>query len=137
MRYYYKGERRVENLLPLSTSRNARVVNVSDVSVELAWDGSLSKLNDIEDKVQYRADNGEWQTSPTVCRGREATISGLQPNTTYTIRLHSNDQIFLREFVGEYLKIKTQPASSFSSFPVIYGSVFSVVLGLIFCLVKR
>lgn len=80
-------------------------MDVSSDSVVLAWDCSLAQLSGKEDKVQYKTDGDDWQTSLAECKGRKATIQGLQPATEYTFRVHAPDQIFLEEIV----KVNTEP----------------------------
>lgn len=96
IRYYYEGEHK---------SLKLRDVDVSSDSVVLAWDCSLAQLSGKEDKVQYKTDGDDWQTSSAECKGRKATIQGLQPATEYTFRVHAPDQIFLEEIV----KVNTEP----------------------------
>ena len=77
---------------------NLRTLAVSLNHVNLVWDNSLTKLNDIEDKVQYRKmDSEKWQTSSVVCQQRTATIRRLSSATRYQFRIHAPGQIFLRE----------------------------------------
>jgi hypothetical protein len=113
VRYYYEGELKVENLMPLEKSQNLRVVHASSESVELAWDYSLVQLNGMKDNVQYKTDYGQWQTME--CNERTATIQGPQPSTKYTFRVHAPDQIFLRE-IGQTVEEKTNRASLSSYF---------------------
>ena len=115
IRYYYEGEH--------IKSLNLRVVDVSSDSVVLAWDCSLAQLSGKEDKVQYKTDGDDWQTSSAECKGRKATIQGLQPATEYTFRVHAPDQIFLEEIV----KVNTEPSSvTFYVGAVIVGVVAAV-----------
>jgi hypothetical protein len=98
-------------------------VDVSSDSVVLAWDCSLAQLSGKEDKVQYKTDGDDWQTSSAECKGRKATIQGLQPATEYTFRVHAPDQIFLEEIV----KVNTEPSSvTFYVGAVIVGVVAAV-----------
>ena len=98
VRYYYEGQLKSPNLLPLETSTNLRLVKVCTNFVELACDNSSTQLNDIEDKVQYKAmGDDKWQTSSVVSRERRVRIGGLNAATEYTFRVHAPGQIFLRE----------------------------------------
>ena len=99
--------------MPREEPQNLKPVYVSNNSVELVWDNSLAQLNGVKDKVQYKTDHDEWQTSAectgrkATILGRKATILGLQPGTKYTFRVHAPDQIFLRE--NRELVVETEP----------------------------
>ena len=109
VQYYYEGELKVDNLIPSKTYTNLRKVTVSSTHVKLAWDKkSLTQLNDMEDKVQYKAVNDEeWQTSTVVCQEHTATIQNLKPATKYKFRIQAPGQIFLREN-DEPLEVTTE-----------------------------
>ena len=105
-------------------------MDVSSDSVVLAWDCSLAQLSGKEDKVQYKTDGDDWQTSSAECKGRKATIQGLQPATEYTFRVHAPDQIFLEEIV----KVNTEPSSV--TFDAVLAGIVGVVAVVGFALVK-
>jgi chitodextrinase len=102
-------------------------VDVSSDSVVLAWDCSLAQLSGKEDKVQYKTDGDDWQTSSAECKGRKATIQGLQPATEYTFRVHAPDQIFLEEIV----KVNTEPLQDTEPSSVTFDAVLERIVWVV------
>ena len=125
VRYYYKGDLKVENLKTLEKPQNLRSEEISSNSVELVWDNSPAQFNDIGDKVQYKTDHNEWQTSAE-CTGGKATIRGLKPGTKYTFRVHAPDQIFLRE--NREIERQTKPGTFSSNLSVHVVTLESILL---------
>ena len=109
VRYYYEGKLMAKNLTPLEKGQNLQAKETTSSSVNLVWNGSLTHLNSIEEKVQYKTiPQGEWQTSQAVCNKRTATIDKLQSGTEYQFRVLGTNQIYLKEYHNEPLKVKTE-----------------------------
>ncbi len=109
VRYYYEGKLMAKNLTPLEKGQNLQAKKTTSFSVDLVWNGSLAHLNNIEEKVQYKTvPQGEWQTSQAVCNKRTATIDKLQSGTEYQFRVLGTNQIYLKEYHNEPLKVKTE-----------------------------
>ena len=95
---------------------NLETEKVRDDSIELWWNDPHWSKNKIEKyKVQCRKDeaNSDWITQYTPC-GKEAkkiaTISGLQPATSYLVRVCSVRQISVSQY-SDTLSATTKPTS--------------------------
>lgn len=115
--YLYEDGELENNDLKLSPKpENLEAESVRDDSIELRWnDPNWSEKKIEKYKVQYRRSeaNSDWITQYTPC-GKEAkntaTISGLQPATSYQVRVCAVGQIVVSQY-SDTLSATTKPTS--------------------------
>ena len=113
---YEEGELENDDFKLSPKPGNLEAESVRDDSVELWWNDPHWSENKIEKyKVQCKKDeaNSDWITQYTPC-GKEAkktaTISGLQPATSYLVRVCAVGQIVVSQY-SNTLSATTKPTS--------------------------
>ena len=114
---YEEGEQENDDFKLSPKPENLEAESVRDDSIELWWnDPHWSKNKNEKYKVQYKKNdeaNSDWITQYTPC-GKEAkktaTISGLQPATSYLVRVCAVGQIVVSQY-GNTLSATTKPTS--------------------------
>ena len=113
---YEEGELENNDFKLSPKPENLEAESVQDDSIELWWKDPHWSENKVEKyKVQHRKNetNSEWITQYTNC-GKEAkktaTLSGLQPATSYLVRVCSVGQIVVSQY-SDTLSATTKPTS--------------------------
>ena len=113
---YEEGELENDDFKLSPKPENLEAESMRDDSIDLWWNDPHWSENSIEKyKVQYRKNEGnsDWITQYTPC-GKEAkktaTISGLQPATSYLVRVCSVGQIVVSQY-SNTLSALTKPTS--------------------------
>ena len=113
---YEEGELENDDFKLSPKPENLEAESVRDDSIELGWNDPHWSENKIEKyKVQCKKDeaNSDWITQYTPC-GKEAkktaTISGLQPATSYLVRVCAVGQIVVSQY-SDTLSATTKPTS--------------------------
>ena len=113
---YEEGELENDDFKLSPKPENLEAESVRDDSIELWWNDPHWSDNKMEKyKVQYRKNeaSSDWTTQYTPC-GKEAkktaTISGLQPATSYLVRVCSVKQIVVSQY-SSTLYATTKPTS--------------------------
>ena len=113
---YEEGELENDDFKPSPKPENLQEESVRDDSIELWWNDPHWSENKIEKyKVQCKKDeaNSDWITQYTTC-GKEAkktaNISGLQPATSYLVRVCAVGQIVVSQY-SDTLSATTKPTS--------------------------
>jgi len=113
---YEEGVLENEDFKPSPKPKNLEAESVQDDSIELWWnDPHWSENKIVKYKVQCRENeaNSDWITQYTPC-GKEAkktaTISGLQPATSYLLRVCGVGQIVVSQY-SNTLAATTKPTS--------------------------
>ena len=113
---YEEGELENNDVKLSPKPENLEADSVRDDSIELRWnDPDWSEKKIEKYKVQHRKSeaNSDWITQYTPC-GKEAnktaTISGLQPATSYLVRVCAVGQIVVSEYSSS-LSATTKPTS--------------------------
>ncbi|CAH3182360.1 unnamed protein product [Porites evermanni] len=113
---YEEGEQENDDFKLSPKPENLEAESVRDDSIKLWWNDPHWSENKIENyKVQYKKNeaNSDWITQYTPC-GKEvkktATISGLQPATSYLVRVCAVGQIVVSQY-GNTLSATTKPTS--------------------------
>ena len=113
---YEEGELENDDFKMSPKPENLEAESARDDSIELWWNDPHWNENKIEKyKVQCKKDeaNSDWITQYTPC-GKEAkktaTISGLQPATSYLVRVCAVGQIVVSQY-SDTLSATTKPTS--------------------------
>ena len=113
---YEEGELENDDFKLSPKPENLEAERVRDDSIELGWNDPHCSENKIETyKVQCKKNeaNSDWITQYTPC-GKEAkktaTISGLQPATSYLVRVCAVRQIVVSQY-SNTLSVTTKPTS--------------------------
>ena len=113
---YEEGELENDDFKLSPKPENLEAESVRDDSIELGWNDPHWSENKIEKyKVQCKKNeaNSDWITQYTPC-GKEAkktaTISGLQPATSYLVRVCAVGQIVVSQY-SNTLSATTKPTS--------------------------
>ena len=113
---YEEGELESDDFKLSPKPENLGAESVRDDSIKLWWNDLHWSENKIEKyKVQYKKNeaNSDWITQDTPC-GKEAkktaTISGLQPATSYLVRVCAVGQIVVSQY-SNTLSATTKPTS--------------------------
>ena len=113
---YEEGELENDDFKLSPKPENLEAESVRDDSIELWWNDPHWSENKIEKyKVQYKKNeaNSDWIIQYTTC-GKEATktaaISGLQPATSYLVRVCAVGQIVVSQY-SNTLSATTKPTS--------------------------
>ena len=113
---YEEGELENDDFKLSPKPENLEAERVRDDSIELGWNDPHWSENKIETyKVQCKKNeaNSDWITQYTPC-GKEAkktaTISGLQPATSYLVRVCAVRQIVVSQY-SNTLSVTTKPTS--------------------------
>ena len=113
---YEEGELENDDFKLSPKPENLEAERVRHDSIELGWNDPHWSENKIETyKVQYKKNeaNSDWITQYTPC-GKEAkktaTISGLQPATSYLVRVCAVRQIVVSQY-SNTLSATTKPTS--------------------------
>ena len=113
---YEEGELENDDFKLSPKPENLEAESVRDDSIELGWNDPHWSENKIEKyKVQWKKTeaNSDWITQYTPC-GKEAkktsSISGLQPATSYLVRVCAVEQIVVSQY-SNTLSATTKPTS--------------------------
>ena len=113
---YEEGELENDDFKLSPKPENLEAVSVRDNSIELGWNDPHWSENKIEKyKVQCKKNeaNSDWITQYTPCgkkTKKTATISGLQPATSYLVRVCAVGQIVVSQY-SNTLSATTKPTS--------------------------
>ena len=113
---YEEGQLENDDFKPSPKPENLEAVRVRDDSIELLWNDPHWSKNKIKKyKVQYKKNeaNSDWITQCTPCGNetkKTATISGLQPATSYLVRVCAVGQIVVSQY-SNTLSATTKPTS--------------------------
>ena len=113
---YEEGELENDDLKLSPKPENLEAERVRDDSIELGWNDphwSENKIKTYKVQCKKNAANSDWITQYTPC-GKEAkktaTISGLQPATSYLVRVCAVGQIVVSQY-SNTLFATTKPTS--------------------------